>query len=81
MARTDGGHANRGIPLGPRALSFLRLTAFEGGGSFKARNNADRERGAACVNAGMLVRDRRDDELFHITTEGAAYLNRLARVE
>ncbi len=67
--------------IGPRALSFLRRVAHEGGGSLRVTKNSEREAAEACFGAGYLAADRRDDALYHITTKGAAFLNRLARVE
>lgn len=65
-------------PVGIRARGFLRRVVIEGDGSLHAERNAEREAGEACVNAGLLNRDQRDPDLFHISEKGRNFLSRLA---
>jgi len=67
-------------PVGPRGVALLRRIAAAGG-SYRCERNRDRDAAGACSMAGLLVRDRRDEEVLHLTDDGARYLGRLMRAD
>ncbi|MDK1386347.1 hypothetical protein QN224_13105 [Sinorhizobium sp. 8-89] len=70
----DGG------PIGPRGVNFLRRVR-DAGGPYRIALNADREQLDRALCGGFVVADPRNDDLVRLTEAGAAYLDRLMRVE
>ncbi|MBP1841991.1 hypothetical protein J2046_000235 [Rhizobium petrolearium] len=66
-------------PIGGAAIAFLRRVSIEGQGSLYAEDSKEVRHGATCAKRGYLQRDQMDGALFHITGEGRAYLEKLAR--
>lgn len=69
-----------GGPVGPRCLAFLRRVRA-GGATYKLARNADREALDRALAAGFVAWVGRSRGDVQLTATGAAYLDRLARVE
>lgn len=65
-------------PVGPRAIALMRRVRAEGG-RYRCQRNADREAAGRCEMAGYIRRDRRDEEVLHLTDAGMAHLDKLVR--
>ncbi|OHV85935.1 hypothetical protein [Ensifer sp. LCM 4579] len=67
-------------PIGPRCIAFLRRVRAAGV-HYTIMNNADRAVLDKALSAGFVARVGKSREDVRLTAAGAAFLDRLARVE
>jgi hypothetical protein len=65
-------------PIGVRGIALLRRVRAANG-PYPCDRNADEEVAWRCVEAGFLVRDRRDDGVLHLTDAGRKKLDDIMR--
>lgn len=69
-----------GGPVGPRGVAFLRRVRAARG-AYRINRNVDRDALDRTLSGGFVRRSNVDHDAVFLTDAGAAYLDRLMRVE